>query len=81
MSGKRYLLDTNAIVALHRVDVIGLTSKQTELIGLIVKLRQQYRLKLPDAIIVAMAIQSEACLVTTDSELQDIQDLEVVNFA
>ncbi|EGJ35444.1 MULTISPECIES: PIN domain-containing protein [Moorena] len=103
MSGNRYFLDTNAIVALlqgnakviqllqnadwiwisvisqieflafsglaesdrqlfkqflQRVEVIGLVSIDTGLIEKIIEIRQQYRLKLPDAIIAAMAIQN-----------------------
>ncbi len=125
MSGNRYLLDTNAIIALlqsnnrlaqqiqdaewvgisiinqieflafsdlsekdlqlfsqfiERVDVIGLEKNQTELINLIIQLRQQYRLKLPDAIIVATAIQYNATLVTADSQLKNIPDVNILNF-
>ena len=135
MSGKRYLLDTNAVVALlqgnnklrkvcvritprlklsqsaewigisvitqieflafsglsnedkrlfsqflQRIDVIELTPKQNELIDLIIKLRQQYRVKLPDAIIAATAIRYEASLVTADKQLQKIQELDAVDF-
>jgi len=125
MNGKRYLLDTNAVVALlqgnnkllnllqnakwigifvitqieflafsglsdedkhifsqflQRIDVIELASKQSELIDLIIKLQQQYRIKLPDAIIATTAIQYEASLVTADKQLQNIQGLDVVDF-
>ena len=125
MSGNRYLLDTNTIIALlqsnnrlgqqiqdaewvgisiinqieflafsdlsekdlqlfsqfiERVDVIGLEKNQTELINLIIQLRQQYRLKLPDAIIVATAIQYNATLVTADSQLKNIPDVNILNF-
>ncbi|AOY79938.1 type II toxin-antitoxin system VapC family toxin [Moorena producens JHB] len=111
MSGNRYFMDTNAIVALlqgnakviqllqnadwigisvisqieflafsglaesdrqlfqqflQRVEVIGLVSIDTGLIEKIIEIRQQYRLKLPDAIIAAMAIQNSASLVTAD---------------
>jgi len=125
MNGKRYLLDTNAVVALlqgnnkllnllqnakwigifvitqieflafsglidedkhifsqflQRIDVIELAPKQSELIDLIIKLQQQYRIKLPDAIIATTAIQYEASLVTADKQLQNIQGLDVVDF-
>ncbi|NES84731.1 MAG: type II toxin-antitoxin system VapC family toxin [Moorea sp. SIO2B7] len=43
---------------LQRVEVIGLVSIDTGLIEKIIEIRQQYRLKLPDAIIAAMAIQN-----------------------
>jgi predicted nucleic acid-binding protein len=125
MSGNRYLLDTNAIVALlqgstqliqllqnadwigisvisqieflafsglgkndrqlfqqflQRVEVIGLVSIDTGLIEKIIEIRQQYRLKLPDAIIAAMAIQNSASLVTADQEFAKVTVLTVMNW-
>ena len=65
---------------LQRIDVIELAPKQNELIDLIIKLRQQYRVKLPDAIIAATAIRYEASLVTADKQLQKIQELDAVDF-
>ena len=122
MSGNRYLLDTNAIVALlqgnpqliqllqnanwvgisvvsqieflafaglsqsdrqlfqqflQRVEVVGLIASDTVLIEKIIGIRQQYRLKLPDAAIAAMAIQNLASLVTADQEFAKITPLTV----
>ncbi|MBW4581748.1 MAG: type II toxin-antitoxin system VapC family toxin [Tildeniella nuda ZEHNDER 1965/U140] len=124
MSGERYLLDTNAIIALlqgnqrliqrlqtaawigisiisqleflaftelseserqafsqflQRVEVVGLSSDQTRLIEQIVAVRQQYRVKLPDAVIVATAMQAEATLVTADQQLQHLAGLLAVD--
>lgn len=126
MNGSRYLLDTNAIIALlqgnqqvseylqdaewvgislisqleflaftgltdgdrqlfeqflQRVEVIGLTLDQTELIKQVIQMRQQYRLPLPDAIIVATAIQMNANLMTADQRLHGIQAIISINFA
>jgi tRNA(fMet)-specific endonuclease VapC len=125
MNGNRYLLDTNAIIALfqgnqqliqllqnaewigisiisqleflafselneadiltfnqfiQRVEVLGLQPSQTNLIQLIIQLRQQYRLPLPDAMIAGMAINSNASLVTADQQLHNIQGLTIVKF-
>ena len=125
MSGNRYLLDTNAIVALlqgnsqliqllqnadwigisvisqieflafsglsqadrllfqqflQRVAVVDLTMANVALIEKIIELRQQYRLKLPDAIIAAMAIQNSASLVTADQEFAKVTILAVINW-
>ncbi len=111
MNGNRYLLDTNAIVALRlgnsqlvrllqnadwlgisvisqieflafsgltqadsqlfqqfvqRVEVINVESKNTLLVEQIIEIRQQFRLKLLDTIIAAMAIQNLASLVTVE---------------
>jgi tRNA(fMet)-specific endonuclease VapC len=111
MSGNRYLLDTNAIVALlqgevflvqllqgadwvgislisqieflvfsglsqadrdlfqqflQRVEVIGLAASDNVLIESVIEIRQQYRLKFPDAMIAAIALQKSASLVTKD---------------
>lgn len=125
MSGNRYLLDTNAIIALlqkdsslikllqgaewigisvisqiefstfsglteadkklfqqflQRVEVIDLSSQNESLIKQIISIRQQYRLKLPDAIITAMARERSAKLVTRDVQLNRITDLTVVDW-
>ena len=125
MNGNRYLLDTNAIVALlqkdskliqllqnaewirisvisqleflafsglseadiqifqqflQRVEVIDLFGQNKLLIDRIIVIRQQYRLKLPDAIIVAMAKEKSAILVTRDIQLNRITDTTVVNW-
>jgi tRNA(fMet)-specific endonuclease VapC len=125
MSGNRYVLDTNAIVALlqgnlqlvellkdadwlgvsiisqieflvfpgltqddrqifeqflQRVEVIGLGAMDAVLIDKIIEIRQQYRLKLPDAVIAAMAIQNSATLVTADREFAKVTSLTVINW-
>lgn len=125
MSGNRYVLDTNAIVALlqghaqlvqllqeanwigisvisqieflvfsgltevdrqlfqqflQRVEVVGLTSGDAALIEKIIEIRQQYRLKLPDAVTAAMAIQNSANLVTADQEFEKITTLTVITW-
>ena len=125
MSGNRYVLDTNAIVALlqgniqliellkeadwigvsvisqieflvfpgltqddrqifdqflQRVEVMDLATIDIVLIDKIIEIRQQYRLKLPDAIITAMAIQNSASLVTADQELAKVTTLMVINW-
>jgi tRNA(fMet)-specific endonuclease VapC len=123
MNGKRYLLDTNAIVSLlrgnpplvqtlkdaewigisvisqieflafanlsqhdkdlfdtflNRVTIVGLTGDQTDFIKLITDVRQQRRLKLPDAIIVASALHNSAALVTADRRLDLIPQLNII---
>lgn len=125
MNGNRYLLDTNAIVALlqgnpqitrllqnadwigisvisqieflafsglsqadrqlfqqfiQQVDIIGLTATESELIEKIIGMRQQYRLKLPDAVIAAMAIANSAGLVTADQEFTRVEILPVIQW-
>jgi len=125
MSGNRYVLDTNAIVALlqgniqliellkdadwlgvsvisqieflvfpgltqddrqifeqflQRVEVLGLVAIDAVLIDKIIEIRQQHRLKLPDAVIAAMAIQNSANLVTADREFAKVTSLTVINW-
>ncbi|MDJ0647226.1 MAG: type II toxin-antitoxin system VapC family toxin [Xenococcaceae cyanobacterium MO_188.B19] len=125
MSGNRYLLDTNAIIALLqkdpnlirllqsaewvgisvisqieflafsglseadrqlfeqfllRVEIIDLSSHNRILLKQIISIRQQYRLKLPDAIISAMAVQNLAKLVTRDVQLNRVTELTVVDW-
>lgn len=125
MSGNRYLLDTNAIVALlqgekllvqllqradwvgislisrieflvfsglsqadrdlfqqflQRVEVIGLAASDSPLIESIIEVRQQYRLKLPDAMIAAITLQKSASLVTRDQGFTKVRNLTVISW-
>jgi predicted nucleic acid-binding protein len=125
MNGNRYVLDTNAIVALlqgntqlvqllqnanwigisvisqieflvfsgltesdlqlfqqfiRRVEIVGLTAGDAALIENIIEIRQQYRLKLPDAVIAAITIQNSAILVTADQEFAKVNTLKVINW-
>jgi len=54
------------------VDVVGLDREEQSLIDQVVTLRAQYRLKLPDAIIAATAIERSAILITEDRQLQNL---------
>ncbi len=114
MNGDRYVLDTNAVIALlrghlglqrflrdatwvgisiiskleflvfpnltdadealfnrflERVDVVDLTDGNVSLQRLVIKLRKDFALKLPDAIIVATALDAKANLLTDDQRL------------
>ncbi|MEQ8959169.1 MAG: type II toxin-antitoxin system VapC family toxin [Coleofasciculus sp. C2-GNP5-27] len=125
MNGNRYLLDTNAIVALlqgnsqliqllqdadwigvsvisqieflafsglseadrqlfqqflQRVEIVGLVAGNGALIEKIIEIRSSYRLKLPDAVIAAMAIQNSASLVTADREFAKVTMLRVIDW-
>ena len=54
------------------IDVVGLDRTERALIDRIVSLRRQYRLKLPDAIIAATAIERGAILITDDRQLRKL---------
>lgn len=65
---------------LQRVEVVGLMASDALLIQKIVEVRQQYRLKLPDAMIAAIAIQNVASLVTGDREFVKVKELTIVTW-
>jgi tRNA(fMet)-specific endonuclease VapC len=65
---------------LQRVDIVELSSNQIQLIELIIKIRQKYSIKLPDAIIAATAIKYGAKLITSDKQFKTIKELEVIEF-
>lgn len=44
-----------------------------------IQLRRQYRLKMPDAIIVASAWDCEAVLITNDKQLSKISQIQVLS--
>ena len=126
MNGNRYVLDTNAIIALlqgntqliqllqnanwigisiisqieflvfsgltqsdlqlfqqfiQRVEIVGLAAGDPVLVDKIIEIRQQYRLKLPDAVIAAITIQNSASLVTADQEFAKINSLKIINWS
>ena len=122
MSGSRYLLDTNAIIAIlngnlvlpqlenadwigisiisklefiaypnlktsdkrlffefcHQVEIVDLMNDNDDLIQLTSTLRNRYKLKLPDAIIGASALQNNAKLVTKDQVFKKIAELRLI---
>lgn len=43
-----------------------------------IQLRRQYNLKMPDAIILASAWESEAVLITNDKQLSKIEQVQVI---
>ena len=65
---------------LQRVQVIDLTTENEALIREIIKVRQQYRLKLPDAVIAAMAVDRSASLITADQEFKKVSVLTVISW-
>lgn len=70
---------------LERIEIVGLSPHDTGLITAAINLRQEHRLKLPDAVIVASCIIKEAELLTADRRLLDlggqIKSLRVRAFA
>ncbi|MEH2022979.1 PIN domain-containing protein [Nostoc sp.] len=62
------------------LEVVSLMASDTMLIEQTIQLRQQYRLKLPDAIIAAIALQATANLVTADREFAKVSTLEIIGW-
>lgn len=65
---------------LQRVEVIGLTGNDLLLIERIIAIRQQSGLKLPDAVIAAMASQMRASLVTAAREFAKVKILTLITW-
>lgn len=62
------------------MEVINLVANDTVLFEKIIEIRQQYRLRLPDAVIAAVALQNSASLVTADQEFAFVTILRVINW-
>lgn len=60
--------------------LLNIDASQAEFLKLCIDLRSRYRLKLPDSIIAAQAIDSGYGLVTADKGFQKITELKVINF-
>jgi hypothetical protein len=54
------------------IDVVSLDKTEQALIDTVINLRSQHRLKLPDAIIAATAIERGATLITDDQQLRKL---------
>ena len=63
----------------ERVNIIDVTYENRELLLLISKIRLQKKLRLPDAIIAASAILSNATLLTSDSSFKRVPNLKAIN--
>lgn len=63
-----------------RVEVIDLQASNDKLLTCIIEIRKLGKVKLPDAIIAAMAIENNATLLTQDVDFSRIALLSVQNF-
>ncbi len=63
----------------RRVDIINLSSDDKTLLKDILHFRINYKIKLPDAIIAASALQNDAMLVTEDTDFNSISELQVIS--
>jgi tRNA(fMet)-specific endonuclease VapC len=61
-------------------DLIDLSVENIKLIDMVITVRRDYKLKLPDAIIAASAIVNEATLITNDKEFSKIKELKTKSF-
>ena len=52
-----------------KVEVVDLSGASVELIRSIIRIRKEYKVKLPDAIIVATTMEKDALLLTADQQL------------
>jgi tRNA(fMet)-specific endonuclease VapC len=65
----------------ERVKIVGLVASNTELLNQAIELRLRYRLKLPDAIVMATAVVSDADVVSADVDLQRVSNVRVHSFS
>ena len=61
--------------------MVGLDRTDPALINRIVKVRQQHRLKLPDAIIAATALERNAILITDDAQLRKLATVKSIGIS
>lgn len=62
---------------LDRINVVGLSENNLELINKILKIRKNSNVKLPDSIILATAEQMDAELLTRDKQLLNISGFNI----
>ena len=64
----------------NKIEILGIDSSETILIKKIISIRKKYNLKLPDAIIIATALNSQANLVTADKQLNKVKEVKILSF-
>ena len=62
------------------MEILDINNEDNKLINLIIQIRKDYRLKLPDAILTATAISSNSDLITNDKAFQKLQEITVITF-
>lgn len=65
---------------INRIEVIDLNHNEMDLLELILKIRKNAKIKLPDAIIAGTAIYNQAKLITSDSGFRKVARLKLIEF-
>ena len=60
------------------INIINLLATNEGLKSKIIEMRNQYRLKLPDAIIAASAIVNDIVLITADKGFKKVEELQLI---
>lgn len=60
-----------------RVDVLGLDAADQQLINQIIRIRKEYSIKLPDAIIAGTSIHCHSTLLSNDGVFKQIKELSL----
>ena len=60
------------------INIIDLLATNEGLKSKIIEMRNQYRLKLPDAIIAASAIVNDIVLITADKGFKKVEELQLI---
>ena len=65
---------------INRIEVIDLNHNKIDLLELILKIRKNAKIKLPDAIIAATAIHNNLKIITSDKGFRKVARLKVIEF-
>ena len=65
---------------INRIEVIDLNHNKIDLLELILKIRKNAKIKLPDAIIAATAIHNNSKIITLDKGFRKVARLKVIEF-
>ncbi|EAZ94089.1 hypothetical protein CY0110_19877 [Crocosphaera chwakensis CCY0110] len=65
--------------SLKSLSEISLNSNIADIAEKTIQLRQKYNLKIPDAIIVSSAWETQSILITNDQQLKKINEIEIIS--
>jgi len=78
MLGKFQISDTEKKIVTQMLSYCNIIEINHKIKQLAIEIRQKYRIKLPDALVAATAMQQSLTLVTADKEFSKISELDLL---
>jgi predicted nucleic acid-binding protein len=81
MLGKKGILPRERAAIRNLLDDCSIIDLTSEIKDIVISLKQEYSLKIPDAIIAATAIHLHVPLITADADFKKIKDINLIHLS